>query len=103
MSICRACAPMSWSGWASVVSGGVELAASGMSSKPITERSSGTRSPSSRATWSTPSADISFAANTAVGRSPRVSRSLRGLCRLSCLVAAVEHERGVEGDPGFSE
>ncbi len=47
------------------VSGGVKWAASGMSSKPITAMSSGTRRPSSAKACSTPSAIWSFPAKTA--------------------------------------
>ena len=48
--------PMLMTGWRRVVSGGSVKAISGESSKPTTERSSGTRSPRPRAARITPSA-----------------------------------------------
>ena len=62
-------------GWRTVLSGGECRAASGMSSKPITDSSSGTEIPSSAATPSTAIAERSFAAKIAVGRSTSESRS----------------------------
>ena len=58
-----------------------------MSSKPTTERSSGTRSPASRAASSTPSASWSVAAITAVGRGP-ADGSKRGPSTQSAPAAA---------------
>src|SRR6185503_16793469 len=52
-----------------VVSGGSQRADSGMLSKPTTDRSPGTLMPSSRATSIVAIADVSLAANTAVGGS----------------------------------
>src|ERR1019366_6028638 len=56
-------------GWLMVVSGGVHRADSGMLSKPTTDRSPGTRRPSSVAAWMVAIADTSLAAQTAVGGS----------------------------------
>src|ERR1039457_3364873 len=61
------CWPMWRMGWLMVVSGGVHRADSGMLSKPTTDRSPGTRRPSSVAAWMVAIADTSLAAKTAVG------------------------------------
>jgi hypothetical protein len=53
-------------GWRTVVSGGVTYAATGVSSKPTTLMSSGTRRPASSSARISPMAMSSFAANTAV-------------------------------------
>ena len=78
-----AAAPISRIGWLIVVSGGTASADSGTLSKPMTERSSGTRSPSSWATWMVRIAERSLAAKMAVGRSGRVSSSRAGASALS--------------------
>src|SRR5574341_222841 len=62
-----ATSPMRRTGCATVVSGGLVSAASGMSSKPTTEMSSGTRRPAFSAAWIAPSAITSLLATTAVG------------------------------------
>ena len=62
-----AVAPISISGCRTVVSGGITSDASGMSSKPTTERSSGTRSPASRAALMAPNAAVSAEVKMAVG------------------------------------
>ena len=59
--------PMSVSGWRTVVRGGSVAIAEGMSSKPTTERSSGTRIPRACATARTSFAEMSFAAKIALG------------------------------------
>src|SRR5262249_45784827 len=73
MSSRAASYPICWIGCSIVVSGGSPRADSGTLSKPITDRSSGTESPSSRATEIVVSAVTSFAAKIAVGRSSRSS------------------------------
>ena len=50
-----------------VVSAGMLTAATGMSSKPVTDRSRGTTRPRRQASWSAPMASTSVAATTAVG------------------------------------
>ena len=69
---------MSCSGWATVVRLGVQSTDSGTLSKPTTDTSCGTRSPSSWATSMVRIAEMSLAANTAVGRSGRESSSRAG-------------------------
>ena len=59
-------APTSVKSWWTVVSGGVRNAASGMSSKPTTDTSSGTGRPASCNARNTPSAIWSLPAKTAV-------------------------------------
>ena len=61
--------PISASGWRTVVSDGETIADCSESSKPTTERSSGTRRPRSRATRSAPIAVLSLNAKIAVGGS----------------------------------
>src|SRR5581483_8244305 len=59
--------PISASGWRTVVSEGVTIAAASTSSKPTTERSSGTRRPRSCAACIVPIAMLSLKPKTAVG------------------------------------
>ena len=70
-----AVAPISWSGWRMVVSAGNEMLANSMSSKPMTETSSGTLCPASRKAVIAPSAEMSLKAMSAVNRLPRCSKS----------------------------
>src|SRR5260370_6259444 len=63
-----ACRPFSPIGWRTVVSPGWAQAAIGRSSKPTTDRSSGTRTPACWAAAITPIAAMSLIASTAVGR-----------------------------------
>ena len=74
---------MSCSGCAIVVRLGVHSADSGTLSKPTTERSAGTRSPSSWATSMVRIAEMSLAAKTAVGRSASESSSRAGTLAVS--------------------
>src|SRR5690242_12904138 len=60
--------PISASGWRTVVSSGCVARARSMSSKPVTERSSGTRKPRWAAAASAPTAALSLNATRAVGR-----------------------------------
>ena len=92
--------PMRWIGCSIVVSGGSQSADSGTLSKPITERSSGTASPSERAT-----AIVSIADDVVGGEDrgrpvgcgqQQLARRL--LARTSRLVAADADERRVELD-----
>ena len=63
-------------GMRTVVSAGTLTRATGMSSKPVTERSAGTRSPRFCAAWRAPMAMTSVDATSAVGGSGRsMSRS----------------------------
>ena len=71
--------PISASGWRTVVSAGVTIAACSESSKPTIERSSGTRSPRSRAARSAPIAMLSLNAKIAVGGSASVEQPRGGL------------------------
>ena len=98
-SASRIARPIRWIGWSMVVRGGAQSADSGMLSKPTTDRSSGTRRPSSRATSMVAMADRSLAAKIAVGRRRRSSsrRGRRGDVRV---VAAGPDELGVDRDPG---
>ena len=67
--------PSASKSWRTVVSAGVKNAASGMSSKPMTLRSSGTRTPASKHACSRPSDIWSLATNTAVATSSeRIAR-----------------------------
>src|SRR6478735_5606543 len=61
--------PFSSCGCAIVVSGGVARAAAGVSSKPTSDNSAGTETPSSTAAWRAPIARTSLIARTAVGGS----------------------------------
>ena len=65
LAVASTCSPIALKSCRTVVSGGVKCAASGMSSKPSTAMSSGTRSPSSAKACRTPSAIWSFPQNTA--------------------------------------
>ena len=76
--------PISRRGCTTVVSAGVTRDASGMSSKPTTDRSSGTRRPRSRAARTTPIAAVSDDAKIAVGGSPSESRACGGI-EAACL------------------
>jgi len=69
--------------WLIVVKGGTASADSGTLSKPITETSSGTRSPSCWATCIVRIAERSFAAKTAVGGCAAVSTSWAGASAVS--------------------
>ncbi len=65
--------PISASGWRTVVSAGVTIAASSRSSKPTIERSSGMRTPRARAVCIAPIAMLSLNEKIAVGGSGRSS------------------------------
>ncbi|GAB3874423.1 hypothetical protein GCM10027610_143140 [Dactylosporangium cerinum] len=69
--------PFASTSWRTVVSAGRIRAARGLSSNPITDRSSGTRKPRSYAAWTTPCAMASEKHSTAVGRGSdsRMSRA----------------------------
>ena len=71
MSAAAAARPLAAPSWRMVVSGGVMRLARGTSSKPTTERSSGTDTPSRDAPRTTPYAVASEKHSTAVGRSRR--------------------------------
>src|SRR6266513_1608858 len=68
ISIRAASRPLSTIGWRTVVSGGFVHADNGRSSKPTTERSSGTRMPAVWAAFMTPIAAMSLMTSTPVGR-----------------------------------
>ena len=70
-----AVAPISCSGWRMVVSGGYAMLANSMSSKPMTETSSGTLWPASRNAVIAPRAEMSLKATSAVKGLPRRSKS----------------------------
>ena len=73
-------APTSSAGSRTVVSSGSTAVARARSSKPVTETSSGTRSPSRRAALQAPAARMSSSQISAVGRGPGpVSARVRGL------------------------
>src|SRR5690606_2809912 len=77
MTVSATALPRRCRGWWTVVSGGCASAASRMSSKPMIDTSSGTRSPCARTASMAPSAIRSEAQNTAVGRgSSARSRSM---------------------------
>jgi hypothetical protein len=70
-------------GQRTVVRGGQIWAAIGVSSKPITDNSSGTAMPRSRAAKTTPAAISSLLAKIAVGRGDRSSRRLAAVVPVS--------------------
>jgi hypothetical protein len=70
-----AVAPISRIGWRFVVRAGNARLANSMSSKPMTETSSGTFRPASRRAVIAPRAEMSLKANRAVKCLPRSSRS----------------------------
>ena len=74
-----------------------------MSSKPTTERSSGTAGRATRAAAMVPVAWTSEQANTAVGGSARVEELAGQPLGDVALVVAVAHEVGVVGDAGVGE
>ena len=90
-------APLWRSGWRTVVR--PRSSAISMSSKPITATSSGTRRSSARAASSTPTACVSDAAKTAVGRSSRRSSAIGERARLLAAVAPARLELGTRPTP----
>ena len=95
--------PSSASGWRTDVSRGVTITACSVSSKPTTERSSGTERPRSRAACSAPIATLSLKPKIAVGGSGSESSCA---CRLGAAwdpPVGVDDELGVEQDPGARE
>ena len=77
--------PRSWRGWRTLVNGTAAMDANSMSSYPTIARSSGTASPRRLASCSTPSASMSLAQKTAVGRSSAGSSRIRAAAlRPSC-------------------
>ena len=93
-----ASSPIVWIDWSIVVSGGSVSADSGMLSNPITDTSSGTDSPSERATFIVWIADRSLAAKIAVGGSVELEQLAGGLERRVELVPADADEVGFEVD-----
>ena len=90
--------PSSASGWRTDVSRGVTITACSVSSKPTTERSSGTERPRSRAACSAPIATLSLKPKIAVGGSGSESSCS---CRLGAArdpPVGVDDELGVEQD-----
>ena len=71
------------------------MSACSMSSNPTTERSSGTRSPRSRAARNAPIAMLSLNAKIAVGGSGRSSRAPRGLAAGRDLEIRLDLERRI--------
>ena len=98
-----ASSPSAWIDWSTVVSGGSVSADSGMLSKPTTDRSSGTRRPTSVAVRMIWIADRSLAAKIAVGRGARASRARAGAAAVSSVKPPTANERRVEGDAGLVE
>ena len=98
-----ASSPIVWIDWSIVVNGGSVSADSGMLSKPITDTSSGTDSPSERATFIVWIAERSLAAKIAVGGSASSSSWRAGSTRRLELVPADANEVGVEVDAGGGE
>ena len=92
--------PTSSSGWCTVVSAGTAICDTIVSSKPTTERSSGTRIPRARASWSTATAISSLQAKMAVGRSGQIEELRRGRPSLDGAELSVRLERRVGPDPG---
>ena len=70
-----AVAPISCSGWRIVVNAGYAMLANSMSSKPMTETSSGTSWPASRNAVIAPRAEMSLKATSAVKGLSRRSKS----------------------------
>ena len=92
--------PSSASGWRTDVSRGVTITACSVSSKPTTDRSSGTERPSSRAACSAPIATLSLKPKIAVGGSGSESSWRAASVPRGIRQSEYDDELGIEQDPG---